>query len=875
MVGQKNYFGKNGLKPDFLKPKTPPKSPADPNISTKAKTNLKNLENIAAKESLASTAKISEHTNFYSESTLNHEKKKKSKFLRKLPLAALVILILGIGSLVIFGSVSFLGPHLEALFTEATDTAYTGYSLRAEHMAEEMLEGKIEMTDYMKSRLENEKIDVVSSGELKFNGKSITAGNFRTMYNGDALFREAYDTAMGGRGANFLDTAAQNFSKKLGLSRDVFKNYQATGDNETDTGNYVSLLTDYFKDSANATLDSAEKEETKDEEGNILINFLPIGEVVSKDGVGEESPDDKAKAYLHEIGEKIAEETAGCTTLKIGDIVSTAISSNRYYQAIHEFMTKMETISKAKAGYGDKSAVNSVLNWFTTPATTTVYDPVTEENYTVSGSPLESEGARVVLGGLTADSSKTPKYSLERSYSATDKVAFSMGVGDTCTVKRAGGVVLSLSAMAIPGANLISSAIGVLLDTAFELGIKVAAETVLSLLVPTIAKVMYENPFSNAIGIAGGEGFTMGAANVNMLMGRQTSGATTAAREQVLSYNQETEELIARNAEVDRLYHGPFDASSKNTFLGSIVNSFLPLSSTTSGIYSAMSTLSSITSTSLASLDSTYAAGENSSLMTSFGDCDKTEEIGATANFYCSAISTIDLSIINTDTDDEEYQSVISESIEEGENGEEVIIEGSPLAQFITYHMGRYSAPGIRDANIAKACKEDLRALPHLTSISDMLKAFDSEYCESVADGSRYVNSPDNPDWEIEKWHQLWVLTWRIKCHMGLCSETGSPVIAYQEKYEAEHPLDNSPAGYLARISGLEKDEAETVIAVINYIDKINNYNPSLAYNFDEGKPLPECNSLMSDTTYPDNYYHVSDENTRFVAYYKPEEISA
>ena len=261
--------------------------------------------------------------------------------------------------------------------------------------------------------------------------------------------------------------------------------------------------------------------------------------------------------------------------------------------------------------------------------------------------------------------------------------------------------------------------------------------------------------------------------------------------------------------------------------------------------------------------------------MTSFGDCDKTEEIGATANFYCSAISTIDLSIINTDTDDEEYQSVISESIEEGENGEEVIIEGSPLAQFITYHMGRYSAPGIRDANIAKACKEDLRALPHLTSISDMLKAFDSEYCESVADGSRYVNSPDNPDWETEKWHQLWVLTWRIKCHMGLCSETGSPVIAYQEKYEAEHPLDNSPAGYLARISGLEKDEAETVIAVINYIDKINNYNPSLAYNFDEGKPLPERNSLMSDTTYPDNYYHVSDENTRFVAYYKPEEISA
>ena len=845
MVGEKTYFGKDDLKPDFLKPKTPSKTPAD--FST---NNLKNLEDSATQKSTsnldAKNLENAPQTSLYSSSnqedkdhySIKVSKKSSSSKLStliKFSPAVLLIIVLAIGAFIIFGAQSFLGPHIEALYTEATDTAYTGYNLRAQHMAEEMLKGKVGMTDYMKQRLEKEGIAVVSNSELNFNNKSITAENFKTMYNGDALFREAYDNAIGGRGANFLDAAANKFTQKLGLSKDVFHNYKTTGNNDTDTANYNELLTDYFKDSADATLDSAEKKEQKDEKGNTFWEFFQIGNPVSSSN-DEDSPEDKAKKYLHDLGEKVAEETAGCTTLKIGDMVSTAISSNRFYQAIHEFMTKMETISKAKAGDGDASAVNSVLNWFTTPATTTVYDPYTEEEYTITGSPLESEGAKVVLGGVTADSGKTPKYSLERSYKATDKIAFSMGVGDTCVVQRAGGVVLSILTSAVPGSKLITSTVGVLLGNAFELGVKVAAEAVLNLLVPTIAKVMYENPFTNAIGIAGGEGFTMGAANANMLLGRQTSGASTASKGQVLAYNQETNQLIARDAEVDRIHHSPFDASSKNTFLGSIVSSLLPLSTISAGLSNSISTLSSITNSSLASLNSTYAAGENSSLMTSFGNCDKTEEIGASGNFYCSAISTLDLSTFDTDTDDSEYQEVISESVEVRENGEETVKEGSPLAHYIAYHMGRYSAPGIRDANIAKACKEDTKSLPHLTSISDMLKAFDSEYCESVADGSRYVNSPDNPYWETEKWHQLWVLTWRVKCHMGLCADDGGPIVAYQDKYEATHPFDNSTSGYLARISGLEKDEAQTVIAVMNYLDKVNNYDPSIAYDFTSDK---------------------------------------
>ena len=107
-----------------------------------------------------------------------------------------------------------------------------------------------------------------------------------------------------------------------------------------------------------------------------------------------------------------------------------------------------------------------------------------------------------------------------------------------------------------------------------------------------------------------------------------------------------------------------------------------------------------------------------------------------------------------------------------------------------------------------------------------------SEYCSSVADGSRYVNSESNPYWETEKYHQLWVLNTRVKENLGFYKNSENPLTAYREKYEAEHPLDNSRAGYLARISGITKYDAETVIAIADYYQQVANYHPEDAYQF-------------------------------------------
>ena len=191
-----------------------------------------------------------------------------------------------------------------------------------------------------------------------------------------------------------------------------------------------------------------------------------------------------------------------------------------------------------------------------------------------------------------------------------------------------------------------------------------------------------------------------------------------------------------------------------------------------------------------------------------------------------------DLSIINIPESDPTYQKVISKSIDYVD-GKEVIREGSPLADFITYWTGRYSMPGIYDANIASACEENRTGkIPILSSIASMFSSSTSEYCKSVADGSRYINSDSNPNWETEKYHQLYVLNNRVKENLGFYKNKTNPLTAFRENYDAKHPLDNSRSGYLARISGLTKYDAETVIALSDYYQKLADYKPENSYQF-------------------------------------------
>lgn len=881
MAAQKNYFGKNNIRPQLPGAKKPT-NPADPfsksplqsaeeqansSVPSASSATQQSTEENSSLYQPSSSPKILrniEHSprSFYNNTNTRHSirpknKSFKSRFLKATPLLIFVIVLIG-GVIAIIGASSFLGPHLSALFTEATNTDYTAYNLRSNELIVEMLEGKQPMPDYFRDRLEKQGISVINNQALSYQNKTITADNFIATYNGDVYFREAIDDARRGRAATFFDDTAKNFYQKLGLSRDVLHDYKTTGNEAADKSSYDETMTKYFDVSANSTINTAYQETKTDKQGNTITEIVPSSDApVSSGGktINSEAKT-RAKEYLDAVGNKVEATTPGCAALEAGNMVATAIASNAKYTYANTYMTSMESISKSMAGDGERSGVNSVLNWFTKTDTATVYDSVTGEELQVTGSPLEAQSVRAVLSDLPIDQSKTRKYSLERSFESTDVSIKNNNLSTVgCAVEHAGGVVLSLVAMTIPGGSFVRSTIGILLRVAIGAGVKIVASSVLGLLVPSIAQIMYSNAYTGAVGVAGGEEFGMGAANINQLAAQQNSAATGASKQAVLAYNRANNLTIAQQAEIDRKNYSPFDISNKNTFFGSIASSMLPLATTTSSLFSPVSTIAKLSSSSLASLNSTYADGENTSYLTNFGTyCNKIEEIGATGNVFCNMIAVNDLTNINTPEDDSNYRAVLAKSIDIVD-GKEVVRDNSPLANFINYWMGRYSMPGIYDANIAHACEEQIAGnFPIISDVVLMVESINSDFCKRIADGSRYINSGDNPDWETEKYHQLWALTVRAKENLGFYKDSKNPLTAYREQYEAAHPLDNSRSGYLARISGLTKDDAETVLALFDYYQELATYDPEGTYQF-ATESNNAANLFAGDFDYNAQYY--------------------
>ncbi len=871
MSGQKNYFGKDSIRPDFLNPKKT-LSAAETNAHRAPTSKANDLESNpqpvkslyvgqsrsgpTRRRSQTSLPKQSNPKNFFN----NIRKKFRShKTLYFAPLA--LIAIIAIVFIFIFSSTSFLGPHISALFTDSTNTDYTAYNLRTNEVIVEILSGSQKMPDYLRDRFQKEGITTNNDHSLSFNGNTITAANFETSYNNNADFREAVIRAHRGRAATFFDSAAETFYKKLGLSRDVLHDYQTTGNAESDTANYDQIMTEYFDVQSNSTIETATNKTTTDSNGNKITTTSTSGTVSSN---SFSSADTKARAseFLDAVGNEVESSSTSCAARTTGDTIATAVASNAKYTYANTFMTIMESISKAMAGEANSSGINNVLNWFTKPETATVHNPTTGQESQVTGTPLEAQSVRAVLSGLPIDQSKTQDYSLERAFVATDSSINNSDLFASPCDDQTDNIALSLNAQGTPGSNFVRTTIGALLNTTVGSGFRITASSTLSLLIPSISDVLYSNAYQSAVGVSGGELFGMGAANVNQLAAQQNSGATGASKEQVLAYNQANNIVLAQQAEIDQKNHSPFDTSNPHTFLGSVASSFIPLATTTSTAFVPISTFSSISTTALANINPTYAAGENTSYLTNFGDnCQKSNSIGAVSNVYCNMIAVNDLSTINIPENDPAYQKVISESIDYID-GKEVVREGSPLADFITYWTGRYSMPGIYDANIASACEENRTGnIPILSSVISMIKPV-SEYCRSVADGSRYINSSSNPYWATEKYHQLWVLNARVKENLGFYQNSTNPLTAYREQYDQNHPLDNSRSGYLARISGLSKYDAETVIALFDYYQKVADYHPQYAYQF-----AHQANSPFSPSpTDISNQYSYDSEDTALTA---------
>lgn len=849
------------------------------NSNKKTATTQKRAQNSRLADSLRSLEKNQESRPFLNsvrglprQSTKQGSSGKKS-FLKKLaPTTFIAALILGGGAL-FFSAQTLLGPHLSALYTKATDLQYTSYSLRVPRLMQYMLKGSASTDDsflssysnlspYMKKRLSKNGIEVgyldtdgnFNVGEadaktvLRYDNEIIESDSFLDVFNKNSNFREAYYKAKRGRLAGFFDDVSSFFYKNKGATRDIFDQYKSTGDQDKDLSNFEKTVTDRVTGTDTDINTVRHDVDQKTGEDTIVDN----GEKLSSKSVSGNTPESKARAFVSGISNRVSSVgVPTCLALRVANIAAVAVASYQIFQSMAYFLSFMEPISKTMSGEGDAAAINETLNFLTKESTSTVSyidDDNNVKDKTVTGSPLQSSGAKLVLGNTRVSATETAPYSLDNINLIALAIIGTTGASTAaCSGITASSAIVSLASLAIPGGKLATTLVGAVAQTVGNIIISGVIATVISAIIPQVAKIFTSNVFETYTGIPAGELFSAGAATANFSLATQASAYMPSSKDAIKDQNHQLAYALADEALLDRQGRSPFDTSSENTFLGSLLTQFSYLSNSNS-ITNSLSSFANIFQKSLTKLSPSASAADEELLYTSnYTQCRNLSD--TVCDIYGLPIVSSDYSTIDLSPDDPTYQAIILPNLE---NDKKTIKKNSELAKFITACTNRESPWGVLDANILNALQTDFGVIGNnafiINDIADVVNAAEDIANQAWATGENCRNSSENPRWDTEfKYYQLYIEDMRLLSSMD--DESENPVLSYNEAYLEEHPVDRSFTGTLARVSGLKKEDVAFFLEVIRYLNEIASYQTNDLFDFNQkvAENIPNFNQ----TSYP------------------------
>ncbi len=861
------YFGKDSITPDFLRSveKSAEKTTyKKPEISQETE-----VEKARDNEDQTSGFNYTGHGKSLEEKfKATHKKNNLARLKKGAPAFTIMGLIVAAVAFM-FVMVGNLGNQIETLITRATDTMFGSYSENSIRITEELLAGERgEFPEYFEDRLSANGISVSGSAEsgytLDWSGIPVTASTFREVYSNDVNFREAYTKAKRGRTSNYYDASATFAFTHIGVSRNLYRKYQQTGDSDADKKAYRKTQSDLFDNSTSGTVNTVTDRQQTDEDGHPLYDEdgNPIMErVKSGDDITNSQGGDtriKARGYLADIAGRVADTTStACAALKVANMVSVTVAAAEIYQAINYFLSNAENLSKTKAGDGNNAAQSYVLNMLNEPVTTTYVDAETGEEKEITGAPIEAEGFSNVLAGTSPDLNKTRNYSVESAFVAS---GFAIGLTAAnhkiCGGLRAVGAVASI-AVGLFGGGIVKSIATLAKATVVNFALQQGIVSILSVLIPKIAMALFENTADSLMGIPAGETFVKGAALSNKKVARSSSGQMLADKQTATAYAREMQIANASESELGRKNRSPFDVSSPDTFLGQIATKFGAIAATNS-VVSSISKVSSIAGNAVANIlgntatntfansitdpdytvDYELAGTDYSSVFADDNTCQYLTEIGAACGMYGEEVTATHPDVMKVNSSDPKYIEIVSQNTNKLSDGTYEVIPNSFLANKIMYCDERDSPFGVYDSNIASAFETSLgfaNNIPILNDVIDLVNAVEDmdPETEGWARGTFCVmNKETNPHFEELIYLQHFTEDQRIAVQMELDEtrkEDGSiknPTIAYKEAWYEINPIDTSRAGLLARYTGSTKKEAEEILALADYYDYLANYEP-------------------------------------------------
>ncbi|MBR3386011.1 hypothetical protein IKG68_00345 [Candidatus Saccharibacteria bacterium] len=597
-----------------------------------------------------------------------------------------------------------------------------------------------------KKRLVENGVELVENNggySILYNGKVVAAKDFIAATHSDAGLYAAINNATYGRAGYWYDETATKLLREIGTGRN----------NYTEDADFDEVMNKLMGSGNEINVENVAKVERETDDGGTEIVYEGTGTVKSS----------VAADFVNGVAGKSLASNSTAATLNAGDILNKSDIMAKEQKSAIFFLGFMENISKMKAGDGGESRINEAMNLLYSESENEVVDVATGEVVRVKGSMMEAPSLYAILSGEKIDTVAVQNYASDRVLRTVENLS-----KDTATAEILNGTVASTTGAKLKGT------VGRLID-----GSDSASSEILNKVVPTINTSLINNTFEDVRGVAGGELLVEGAVNVGKLLAR-ASGGTTGDAAAVKAYARVTDTVLALDKEVDRMSRSPFDVSSPNTFLGTLVRK-----------------MGAVLKNGLGILGKTVSAEDNENLyLTNFGDCKTLGNIGAVGTAGCSSIMTFDTSTLNDTFNDAGFVSFVEENTILV-NGTREVKPGSALAKYIEYNSKRKTTDGVMDGGILDSISNN-SSLLFISNITSAIQKYvgATESDKRIANGAAFVDSAANLDWNTYKYAQRYMALARATetlrqfdgdktAYNNIPGLEGglSPVIAYEQKY--------------------------------------------------------------------------------------------
>ena len=670
---------------------------------------------------------------------------------------------------VIFGSGNLIPSAISERLIEETDVQYAD-AVESKKIIFQQAMRDGELPDNTVDLLKQNGVEVekANNGELQLviDNKVVTADNFIKEVGSDVNLYNAFNNATYSRAAYYYDDAARKVFDEIGTTRN---NY--SGDSEFD-----EVMEHLVGSGSKVDVDNVAIATTV-EDGEEYDEYQDTGEAAkSSNGATE---------FINGVGNKNLAATTAEATLNSADTLKVADTIAKEQKSSLFFLTFMENISKMKAGEGNDSKINEAMNYLYEEQEIEVVDVETGEIKKIKGTALDSPSLYAVLAGSKVNSKEVNNYSSDRILKTIqNKLGLSNG----------SGAIGSTVASADKG---IKGTIGRFLN--IDSNSRAASLETLNTVNKTVDKSLVNNSYETIKGVDAGEFLVEGAVNVGKKLAK-ASGATAGDAAATASYARLNTTVLAMDAAVDRETRNPFDATSKNTFLGSIIyNLAISNTKSESPLLSGVKSFANTVGGSILSavVPKTYADAADGYLA-QFGECETYSTIGAVGSPQCSEVAVFDTSTLDDPLNDPGFVEFVNANTTLNASGSRTINDNSVLASFILYNDERITPLGVMDGGILESLGSGSSSVDFVSDVLGMIKTFlgASEGDKRIASGAAFVNSAANPDWQTYKYAQRYVSLARATeslrqyaddstayNNIKLFEGSQNPVVAFIDKY--------------------------------------------------------------------------------------------